>query len=166
MEVRDFFENSCEVQITEVESFGIYDELHNNSPAYLVFNFEKDYMLHVVNYNKKGIRFYPIDNCIKIFKENTKDKESSCDGMLVYENNLYFVELAKSCHKSVEDCISQLKSTIILFERFHSDLVFLKKYAIVSNMARPTSSISHEKCLDFREETGFGLSIKTVLNIK
>lgn len=166
MQEINFFKTSCEFETTKVTEFGIHDELHNNTPAYLVFDNGKSSMLRVLNSKEKSINFYPIDNCVKIYKENSKDKESTCDGMLIFDNNLTFIELAESHHKSVEDCIGQIKSTISLFQKHHPDSVFTKKNAIVSNLARPTSTISHEKCQDFREENGFGLSVKTVLNIK
>ncbi|CAH0336351.1 hypothetical protein FVB9288_02042 [Flavobacterium sp. CECT 9288] len=166
MQEINFFKTNCEFETTKVNEFGIHDELHNDIPAYLVFDAEKASMLRVLNSTGKSINFYPIDNCVKIHKENSKDKESICDGMLIYDNNITFVELAESHHKSVEDCIGQIKSTIFQFQKYHPNLVFVKKYAIVSNLARPTSTISHEKCENFREESGFGLSVKTVLKIK
>lgn len=166
MQEINFFKTNCKFETTKVAEFGIHDELHNDIPAYLVFDAEKSSMLRVLNSTEKSINFYPIDNCVKIYKKNSRDKESTCDGMLIYDNNITFVELAESHHKSVEDCIGQIKSTISLFQKHHPDSAFTKKYAVVSNLARPTSTISHEKCEDFREENGFGLSVKTVLNIK
>ena len=166
MQEINFFNTNCGFETTKVTEFGIHDELHNDIPAYLVFDAEKSSMLRVLNSTEKLINFYPIDNCVKIHKENSKDKESICDGMLIYDNNITFVELAESHHKSVEDCIGQIKSTILLFKKHHPNSVFTKKHAIVSNLARPTSTISHEKCEDFREKNGFGLSVKTILNIK
>lgn len=166
MQQINFFNSDCGFVETKLESFGIHDELDNSTKAYLVFDSQKTWTLEVLNSKGKSIEFYPIDNCIKIYKENSKNKESTCDGMLKFDSHLIFVELTESCHKSVEECISQIKSTICLFKIYHPDLVFVKKSAVVSNPARPTSTISHERCLDFREETGFGLSVKTVLNIK
>lgn len=166
MQKIDFFDTCCQYETTTNSIFGIHDELHNNTPAFLVFDTEKSYMLKILNPNIKSICFYPIDNCVIIYKENSKDKESTCDGMLVFDEHLVFVELAESHHKSVEDCIEQISSTIFLFKRLHSDLIFNKKLAVVSNLARPTSTISFERCLDFKEKTGFGLSVKTILNIK
>lgn len=166
MQKIDFFKTDCEFQTTKVIEFGIHDELHNDTPAYLVFNTEKSNMLRVLNSTEKPVNFYPIDNCVKIHKENSKNKESTCDGMLIYDNNITFVELVESHHKSVEVCIDQIKSTIFLFQKYHSDSNFKKKNAIVSNLARPNSTIYYERCEEFREVTGFGLSIKTVLNIK
>lgn len=166
MQEINFFKTSCSFETTESDRFGIHDELDNNTKAYLVFDSQKTWTLEVLNSKRKSIEFYPIDNCLKIYKENSNNKESTCDGMLKYESHLMFVELTESSHKSVEDCINQIKSTICLFQVHHPDLVFTKKSAVVSNLARPTSTISHERCLDFREETGFGLSVKTVLNIK
>ena len=162
----NFFKTNCVFKTTKVAEFGIHDELHNDTPAYLVFDDEKSSMLRVLNSTEKSIDFYPVDNCVKIYKENSKDKESTCDGMLIYDNNITFVELVESHHKSVEDCIDQIKSTISLFQKHHPHSVFTKKNAVVSNLARPNSTIYYERCEEFRENTGFGLSVKTVLKIK
>lgn len=166
MQEINFFKTKCKFETTEAIEFGVHDELHNDTPAYLVFDTEKSSMLRVLNATEKSVSFYPIDNCVKIYKENSTNKESICDGMLVYENNITFVELAESHHKSVEECIDQVKSTISLFQKHHPVLNFSKKNAIVSNSARPSSTISYERCEEFREDTGFGLSVKTVLKIK
>lgn len=166
MQQIDFFSSDCGFEETKSDKFGIHDELDNNRKAYLIFDSQKVWTLEVLNSEKKSIEFYPIDNCIEIYKENSKNKESTCDGMLKFDSHLIFIELTESSHKSVEECISQIKSTICLFKKYHPNLFFAKKNAVVSKLTRRTSTIIHERCLDFREETGFGLSVKTVLKIK
>lgn len=168
MQTVNFFKSICGYETTVLDSFGIYDNPNNDEKAHLVFDDAVEWTMTVLNKTKKPIIFYPIDNCIEIFRENTakKEKESTCDGMLLYENYLFFIEVSEGYNKSVQDCMNQIKSTILLFEKHHSDFNIDKKYAVVSNSARPNSTISYERCEEFREETGFGLSIKTVLKVK
>ncbi len=94
----DFFKTSCIPSETNVELFGIHDETNNNVPAYLVFDEFKSWMLTIQNNKNKIVVFYPIDNCLKIFKPETRNKESLCDGFFIYEDNICFVELAESKH--------------------------------------------------------------------
>lgn len=161
----DFYNSSCTPEITNVDNFGIYDELDNNVPAYLVFNENKIWILRVFNQKNLAVSFHPIDNCISILKEGTKNKDSLCDGFLLYQDTINFVELAESRHKSTEKCINQLKSTIEYFKLKHSVDEFLSKGAIVSNIKKLTSSVSIERQDDFKQETGFMLYIKTKLVI-
>jgi hypothetical protein len=166
MQTINFFETICGFETTQLEEFGIYDDPRNDEKSYLVFDVEETWTLSVLNKNKKSIQFYPIDGCVKILKENTNDKESTCDGMLLYDNQLILIELTEDYYKSVQDCIDQIKSTILLFIKLHPNLNLSKRFAVVSNLAKPNSTISFERCEEFREDTGFGLSIKTILKIK
>lgn len=166
MQQIDFFNSDCGFEETKSDKFGIHDELDNDTKAYLVFDSKKTWTLKVLNLKGKSIEFYPIDNCVKIYKERSNGKESTCDGMLKFDSQLIFIELTESSYKGIEECISQIKSTICLFKKYHPHLVFAKKNAVVSKLTRRTSTIIHERCLDFREETGFGLAVKTVLKIK
>ncbi|WP_445710530.1 hypothetical protein [Flavobacterium sp.] len=161
----DFYDSPCGSQTTVADDFGIHDELDNDIPAYLVFDEEKVWMLRVSNVKNIEILFYPIDNCIKILKEGTNNKDSLCDGFLLYKDVINFVELAESRHKSTEKCINQLRSTIEYFKKKHVIDDFSKKTAIVSNIKKITSSVSFERQEDFKNETGFTLYIKTTLNI-
>lgn len=161
----NFFKTKCDSEQTSYELFGIHDEIGNDIPAYLVYNEDKSWMLTIQNVANKIIDFHPIDNCLKILKPETKDKESLCDGFFTFENSICFIELAESKHKSPADCINQLKSTLKQFKNHHPVNGYIKKLAIVSNIRKISSTISAERQENFKLETGFNLLIKTKLEI-
>lgn len=162
----NFFDTPCEFNTTSADEFGIYDEPNNSLKAYLVFNDEIVPQLKVLNSKSKSIIFYPIDNCVKVYKANGTDKESTCDGMLLFDNQFIFVELTESRHKSIEDCIYQIISTIKIFKQNHSDVFYSKKSAIISNISKPSVTLKHDRYEAFKQETSYHLSVKTVLKIK
>ena len=91
MQEINFFKTNCEFETTKVTEFGIHDELHNDIPAYLVFDAEKSNMLRVLNSKEKSVNFYPIDNCVKIYKENSKNKESTCYRRSTFITSTFFI---------------------------------------------------------------------------
>ncbi len=78
-----FFETDCEEATRNERQFGICDD-QNGTKAYTDIVDRNKWIAKVINENGINVSFTAIDNCIIIFKEGTKDKESSCDGMLTF----------------------------------------------------------------------------------
>ena len=73
------------------KEFGLCDDIPN-SPAYIDENDRLKWIALVKNPNNKEIDFYAIDNCV-IIKRPNGEIESSCEGVLVENSTLTFVEL-------------------------------------------------------------------------
>jgi hypothetical protein len=90
----NLFITDCEEPIRNDTLFGICDD-KDSAPAYTDTENQDIWIAKVINEKNIDVSFIAIDNCILILKEGSKDKESTCDGMLKFENNIYLVELKK-----------------------------------------------------------------------
>lgn len=75
--------------------FGLCDD-EDNLPAYIdedVTNKESKWIGVVRNASRKEVEFYPVDNCVKIRRDDGK-MEERCEGIMsLPDNRLVFVEL-------------------------------------------------------------------------
>lgn len=93
-----------------------------------------------MNGNEELVTFTPRDNCIIVLKPGTKDKESTCDGALIWKDGLYLVELKNQATGGwLPKSIVQLENTIKLISP-----IFLQKFkykkAYSCNMKKLTSN--------------------------
>ena len=92
----------------------------------------------------REITFKPVDGCIEILKGNGKLK-TSCDGMLLYEQTIIFVELKDKKDPStkwVAKGEDQLKETIKEFVAAHGRAGKTLR-AFLCNKQQPTTQESH-----------------------
>jgi hypothetical protein len=127
----NFFESPCKEPSRTDPLFGICDD-QNGRKAYSDLVTESKWIATVKNEQFIEVTFTSIDNCITFMKEGTKDKESTCDGMLTFQNSLYLVELKKRGTGGwLHEAIGQLENTIkLLYANYDlSDYKYKKAYA-------------------------------------
>lgn len=117
---------------------GIVDG-HDGKPAFTTTDRGLKWNATIVNPNGHSYQFIPVDNNIIIFKKNGCDKESTCDGMLLVENNeiVAFVELKDVKVGGFADAVGQLENTIMHFLRNHDYKIYRKRRAYAANIAHP-----------------------------
>lgn len=95
----------------------------NENPAYTTTDkpIKSKWNATIKNENKREFMFVPIDHNIRIYKTDSDDLESTCDGMILVEktNMLVFVELKDVNTGGMAKAINQLKNTINIFEQNH-----------------------------------------------
>jgi len=150
----DFFNNDCKENSRRNEIFGLCDK-ENGEKAYSDDSNPDDWVATVKNNNLNEVTFTPIDNCLKLLKPDSKDKESTCDGMLTFENSIYLVELkVKRPGGWLSDAIQQLRNTITLINK-NQEINFKYKKAFACNRKHPYfTTIDNELSKRFFEETG------------
>lgn len=164
----DFFTTSCKEKPRKENYFGILDD-HNELPAYTVIDDEKEWIAKVINKNNKEICFIAIDNCVKVYKQNdASSKESICDGMLVFENGIYLVELKnRAVGGWIPKAIEQLENTIRLLKENHSLEEFQYKKAYACNKKHPRFAVMEsENRRKFFRNTGFRIDAQREVKIK
>lgn len=163
----NFFETACkEAAITESE-FGICDD-QNQAKAYTNTTNRNQWIATVKNKKLIPVSFTAIDNCTVIYKKGTKDKESTCDGMLSFTDSLYLVELKDKGHSGWKaEAINQLENTIKLISE-NSDIdQFKYKKAYACNKKFPVFRVidAAEKKAFFHRTSGFRLDIQAEIVI-
>lgn len=163
----DFFKTTCKEQELTHQQFGICDD-EDGKKAYTNIDNANKWIATVNNKTKKEIEFTAIDNCITILKAGSKDKESSCDGMLIFENSIFLVELKNQGTGGwLPKAISQLKNTIRLLSLNNSLDEFRYKKAYACNRKHPNFQvIDVEKKRMFYNETGFRIDAQAKIVIK
>lgn len=123
----------------------------------------------VSNDNDLAISFTAIDNCIIVLKEGTKDKESTCDGMLTFSNSIYLVELKKQGTGGwLSDAKSQLENTIKLLRSKHNLEEYKYKKAYACNKKHPNFTVidAAERKAFFERTKGFRIDAQAEIVIK
>lgn len=114
----NFFETNCKEPSRNKKQFGICDD-QNGTKAYTDTSDDTKWIAKVTNDNEIDISFTAIDNCIIVYKAGTKEKESSCDGMLTFSESLYLVELKVQGKDWIPKAKRQLENTIKLITENH-----------------------------------------------
>ncbi|HWQ43004.1 MAG TPA: hypothetical protein VN456_13345 [Desulfosporosinus sp.] len=164
----NFFETDCREPSRRTAIFGICDE-QDGTKAYTDASNKERWIATVINNNQRAISFTAIDNCIIILKQGTKDKESSCDGMLTFSNSLFLVELKKQGTSGwLSKATSQLENTIRLLSATHNLAAFKYKKAYACNKKRPNFTVidSAEKKAFFERTKGFRLDAQAEIVIR
>jgi hypothetical protein len=115
------------------------------------------------------ISFTPIDNCLNIFNGGSSDKESTCDGMLQFEQSLFLIELKKqSVGGWITDAKRQLENTIRLLHENHDLSAFTNKKAYACNKKHPNFTVidPSERKAFFSRTMGFRIDAQTEIMIK
>lgn len=162
----DFFASRCEEATQTNKKFGICDD-DDGSKAYTSTTNDTDWVATVINENEHEVKFSAIDNCISIVKDGSGEKESTCDGMLVFSDSLYLIELKKQTKDWMPKAKEQLKNTIELLQK-HTDLSrFKHKKAFGCNKKHPQFAVleAAEKKKLF-DETGFRFDMQAEIKIK
>jgi flagellar hook protein FlgE len=129
----NFLITACKEASRSTDVFGICDD-QNNTAAYTDIVNPSKWIAKVINEKNIEVSFTAIDNCIIILKEETKDKESTCDGMLTFENSIYLVELKeKNVGGWITEAVDQLENTIKLLLSNHSLTEYKYKKAFACN---------------------------------
>ena len=163
-----FFGTKCSENPRSDRKFGLCDPTGEARAYSDVANLEH-WIATVENPDGKEVRFTAIDNCLPLFKEDTKDMHSSCDGMLTTGNRLFLVELkARKRGDWRSTGIEQLENTIGLLKKH--DPNELAKYAVkkayVCNKLKPRfASIENERNSRFFQTHGFRLDIHATVTI-
>jgi hypothetical protein len=146
------------------EKFGLCGD-DNESPAYSDVDHESQWIATVEN-NAGEVVFTPIDKCIITGKDGTKDKESTCDGMLTFTDSLFLVELKNKRKEWFGEGVNQIKNTIALMRNNGAiDRKYLKAY--VCNKKHPHfTSIDNAFSKKFKDETGFRIDNQARIMIR
>lgn len=162
----DFFNISCKENAREDSLFGICDD-KNGKKAYTDIGNKSNWIATVENDNLTPVTFIAIDNCTIILKEDGFNRESSCDGMLIFKDSIYFIELKSERADWISDAIKQLESTIKFFIENHDTNLYKHKKAFVCNKRHPHfHTIDNEKKLRFFRNYGFRIDIQGTIVIK
>ena len=162
----DFFNTECKENIQNNLSFGICDK-QDGTKAYTDINNKKDWIAIVENKKNKNIIFTPINNCIIILKRGSNDRESTCDGMLTFENGIYLVELKEQRTGGwIPDAIGQLENSIKLLKKATNINSITYKKAYACNKRHPNFQVLDiERKRRFYKETGFRIDVQTKIKI-
>ncbi len=161
-----FFETNCKESARNEKRFGICDD-QNGTKAYTDTADDTKWIAKVINDNEIDTSFTTIDNYIIVYKAETREKESSCDGMLTFADNLYLVELKIQSKDWITRAKSQLENTIRLISENHNISNFKHKKAYACNRKHPrfhTIEASEKK--SFFVKTGFRLDTQAEIKIK
>ena len=164
----NFFETDCKEESINEKQFGICDD-QNGTKAYTGLINSTNWIAMVKNDNEIDISFTAIDNCIIVFKEGNKDKESSCDGMLTFAQSLYLVELKKQGTGGwISDAKGQLENTIKLILENHDLSNFRYKKAFACNRKHPSFTVidTAERKSFFERTGGFRIDVQAEIVIK
>lgn len=164
----NFFKTNCKESSRNEKQFGICDD-QNGTKAYTDIASRTKWLAKVINDNKIDISFTAIDNCIIVYKEGTKEKESSCDGMLTFAQSLYLIELKKqSTGGWIADAKKQLENTIKLISKSHDLSTFRYKKAFACNRKHPNFTVidTAERKSFFERTNGFRIDMQAEIVIK
>src|SRR5690606_4132454 len=102
------------------------------------------------------------------FKEETKEKESSCDGMLTFKDSLFLVELKVQGKDWITKAKSQLENTIKLILENHDLSNYRYKKAFACNRKHPSFTIidTAERKSFFERTKGFRIDVQAEIVIK
>ena len=147
--------------------FGLCDNEDEN-PAYSDTDDSKNWQATVENSDNLEVQFQSIDKRI-VIKDYEGNQESNCDGMLLFSDRLYLVELKVQRRDWRQKAIGQLKNTIHQMKQYNSaDLgEFKKKKAFACNKKHPNfSTLEASEKNSFYNETGFRLDVQANIKLK
>lgn len=164
----DFFNTQCTESTKRAETeFGLCDD-RNGQKAYTNKDDTSKWIATVQNPNQIQVSFTAIDNCLDIKRSDSNDLESTCDGMLTFENSLFLVELKNKDHSGwLKEAKVQLQNTIRILIVNHNLTKFRFKKAYICNKRKPNFTKVHSsENLELFHKTGFRLDIQTNIKIK
>lgn len=135
----NFFEPECQEAERKDILFGICDD-EDGTKAYTTLEDELKWNATVINPNGIPVAFSAIDACLQIFREDAQ-MERSCDGMLIYRDNVVFVELKNVRSAWIQNGLDQLMKTISIFDRQHNMSNIKHKRAFLCNRKHRTFEV-------------------------
>ncbi|MCH7402784.1 hypothetical protein ACFOUP_05675 [Belliella kenyensis] len=163
----NFFNTICIEESRREKLFGICDD-QNTSKAYTDNTDNTKWIAKVTNIKEIDITFTAIDNCIIVFNEDTEEQESSCDGMLTFNDSLFLVELKIQEKNWIPKAKSQLENTIKLISENHDLSNYRFKKAFACNRKHPNFTVIDvaERKSFFKRTGGFRIDIQAEIVIK
>ena len=164
----NFFNAECSEPATIDELFGICDD-QDNTKAYTDNNHPEKWIAIVKNENPLvEVTFTAIDNCNTVLQKGTKNKESTCDGMLTFSDHLYLVELKDQMTGGwIPTAIGQLENTMKILIATHDLTLFRYKKAFACNKKHTRFAIIESELNKWFFITyGFRLDIQSEIIIK
>jgi hypothetical protein len=159
---------SCSEPPRSVNKFGMRDDA-GATKAYSVVTDPDKWIAIVVNADRTDVVFTAIDYCENFYKPSTKNRESTCDGLLTKRDKLHLVELKErnSRDAALSKGISQLRNTIrLLIDRDKKEVLSYKdRKAHVCNRLHPAATIVAGSNKKFLKETGFRLGVRATVII-
>jgi len=165
----DFFSATCKEPVQTSKLFGICDH-QDGDKAYTDICKAEKWIATVKNKNQVEVTFIAIDHCITVLKEGTNDMESTCDGMLTFEDHIFLVELKKQRKGGwLSEAKGQLENTINLLHEHQRPVLHGIRYkkAFVCNRKHPNfKTIDNELSKKFfKESNGFRLDVQAEIVI-
>lgn len=154
----DFFKQEC-LTITNERRFGICDG-EDHAVAFTTTDNEADWIAAVVNDKGLDIEFRAIDFCVTVLRADG-NQERSCDCMLIYPNNIVFIELKNERHSWMSSGIEQLELTISRFNEVYKIENYKRRRAFVANRRHPNFHvIEDETKIRFRDKYKVRLDVQ------
>lgn len=121
-----------------------------SAPAYTDTATPSKWIAEIDNSVGHEVAFKAVDNCIEILRPNG-DKEQRCDGLLLYDTTVIFVELKEKRDPStkwVKEGGEQLKQTIKDFRAAHGTAGWSLKAAYLANRKQPNFQQGHQTTIN------------------
>lgn len=159
----DFLAEECSEKRSEL-TFGLCDG-PDLVKAYVTVDPAENWIAIVHNPKGSEVTFHAVDDCIEILRpDGTKD--TRCDCILTYPQNLVFVELKEVAAQWITDGIEQMQEAIEVFGNHHNLFSFRKRRAFLANRKHPKFQYSHKEQMEkFKVETSVRLIIHNRINI-
>jgi hypothetical protein len=140
-------------------NFGICDDT-SYPHAYTDHIDNTKWIVPVFNSMQIDVLFIPVDKSLYITKSPGM-MQSTCDAILVYEDNVVFVELKESGSPWISKAIEQLKITIEVFGKNHDLFSYKKRRAFAANKKASAYAYNlQDEMDDFKRLTGVRLIIE------
>ncbi|WP_303310217.1 hypothetical protein [Hymenobacter sp. BT730] len=177
----DFFTTRCadgslSDDVTNAAEFGLCDDPHVagtlKSRAYLDTSNPNKWIATVDNAPRYEVTFKGIDDCITIYKpvpltDGSLEEASRCDGMLLYEDSIIFVELKEKRRSWLESSIGQLEATIKVFADSYDLTIYKRRMAYSVNKAHPRFNESRiQSANSFFKEAGIVLRTQAMIKLE
>ena len=172
----NFFQNVQNV--SPVPQFGIIDPAQNSSNpiknAYVDYVNTCNWNTTIISNNNPNVKFCAIDGNILFYKSWRVNLELQrcCDGMIYTNDTMVFLEIKDwsidhDGKTFIESAVEQLENTIVHFCTAHPTNHYSKKYAYISNKARPTFHVPMSNTLQkFKDNTnGYILKVCTQITL-
>lgn len=162
----DFFQESCS-SVSSKKIFGLCDDTPPPSkPAYIKEEEGEAWIGVVNNSSELECTFHAIDNCVEL-RDYENQLESTCDGLLEFENNLIFIELKEARSSGwFQKGVSQIKNTILLFKKEQNIEDWNSVSAYICNSQFPKANVQRSSSLEkFKDETGIILKDERFITI-
>lgn len=158
-----FLESPCQEPSRNDSEFGICDN-EDGTKAYTDNSRRKDWIATVSNPSTKDVSFIAVDKCI--LQDTDEPGRGRCDGILLTNDQLYFVELKNQMRSWISDAINQLDSTIEFFKESHDMNEFRHKKAFACNKkSKHFQEIDNELNLAFFRKHGVRIDVQAEIII-